>query len=252
MPRRTIPKIIIKPKNSNNQVKVSTVRQKSQASSYHNPDSKLQNAHGLFFKDSSHLMKGIVFVAYYTFNTPYEAEAVKLKESLKKLDLLYDIVPIPSVGNWQDNTRYKAKFLQQMLLKHKGKNLVYIDVDAIVHSIPIHFKDYTCDIGIRYQDFRWRKNECLSGTIFLANNDKVMKVCEEWEKINIKERSNRQNLEQWNLGSAINVMKNTLNLKVQNLPPEYTFIFDSMKVMYPSVKPVIEHFQASRQNRGNA
>ena len=116
----------------------------------------------------------------------------------------------------------------------------------------IHFKDYTCDIGIRYQDFRWRKNECLSGTIFLANNDKVMKVCEEWEKINIKERSNRQNLEQWNLGSAINVMKNTLNLKVQNLPPEYTFIFDSMKLMYPSIKPVIEHFQASRTNRGNA
>ena len=47
-------------------------------------------------------------------------------------------------------------------------------------------------------------------------------------------------------------MKSELNLNVKNLPPEYTFIFDSMKVMYPSVKPVIEHFQASRQNRGNA
>ena len=139
-----------------------------------------------------------------------------------------------------------------MLVKHKGKNLVYIDVDAVVHSIPIHFKDYSCDIGLRYQDFRWRKNECLSGTIFLANNDRVMKLCEAWEKINVKERANRNNLEQWNLGSAITSMKSELNLNVKNLPPEYTFIFDSMKIMYPSVKPVIEHFQASRQNRGNA
>ena len=79
-----------------------------------------------------------------------------------------------------------------------------------------------------------------------------MKLCETWEKINVKERANRNNLEQWNLGSAITSMKSELNLNVKNLPPEYTFIFDSMKVMYPSVKPVIEHFQASRQNRGNA
>lgn len=249
MPRRTIPKIIIKPKNSNSQVKVSTVRQKSQALSYHNPDSKLQNAHGLFFKDSSHLMKEIVFVAYYTFNTPYEAEAVKLKESLKKLDLLYDIVPVPSVGNWQDNTRYKAKFLQQMLLKHKGKNLVYIDVDAIVHSIPIHFKDYTCDIGIRYQDFRWRKNECLSGTIYMSNTAMMRELCKIWEGENIAEGPNAKTFEQWNLGKAIEDMRNKGLIKDGNLPPEYTMIFDSMREMYPTVDPVIEHFQASRKLR---
>jgi len=34
---------------------------------------------------------------------------------------------------------------------------------------------------------------------------------------------------------------------VKNLPAEYTFIFDSMKAMYPNAIPVIEHFQASRR-----
>lgn len=212
-------------------------------------EDKLSNVHKQYFSESAHLMKGIVFVAYYTFNTPYEKEAMKLKESLKKLNLLHDVVAVPSIGDWQANTRFKVKFLQDMLKKHKGKNLVYVDVDAVVHSIPILFKDMKCDIGIRYQDFRWRKNECLSGTIFLANNEKVMKVCEEWDKINLKEQHNDSNLEQWNLGSAIEHLKDKLNLNVEVLPPEYTFIFDSMKIMYPNIIPVIEHFQASRTNR---
>ena len=251
MSRRKIPKIIIQPKNSRGAIinsRVTKVSPKQRINKLHN---NINNSHGAFFRESAHLMKDVIFVAYYTFNTPYEAEAAKLRASLKKLDLLHDVVPVPSIGNWQANTRFKAKFLQQMLKKHKGRNIIYIDVDAIVHSIPILFKDYKCDIGIRYQDFRWRKNECLSGTIFLANNERVMKLCEEWEKINIKERDNRQNLEQWNLGSAITMLKSELKLNVVNLPPEYTFIFDSMKAMYPSIRPVIEHFQASRQNKNN-
>ena len=156
---------------------------------------------------------------------------------------------VNDLGTWQANTRYKAKFLQEMLIKHKEKNLVYVDVVAIFNSVPILFKDYSYDIGIRYQDFRWKQNECLSGTIFLSNNPKVMRLCKEWEKINVREENNKSNLEQWNLGAAIDLLKPSLQLSVVNIPPEYTFIFDSMKKLYPKVKPVIEHFQASRQNR---
>ena len=35
----------------------------------------------------------------------------------------------------------------------------------------------------------------------------------------------------------------------ENLPPEYTMIFDSMRGMYPNINPIIEHFQASRKLR---
>jgi len=44
-------------------------------------------------------------------------------------------------------------------------------------------------------------------------------------------------------------MRNEGRLRDKNLPPEYTFIFDSMRKMYPDTKPVIEHFQASRKLR---
>lgn len=207
------------------------------------------NCHPIYSRSESHHLKNIMFVAYYTQGTAYQDEAKKLIQSLKNLNLNYDVVGVPSLGSWQSNTRFKAKFMQQMLLKHKDMNLVYVDVDAIVHSIPLHFKNYVGDIGIRYQDFKWKKNECLSGTIFMANNEKVMKICKEWEQLNIKEQHNYKNLEQWNLGTVIEKYKGPLELEVINLPPEYTFIFDSMKKMYPSITPVIEHFQASRKNK---
>ena len=44
-------------------------------------------------------------------------------------------------------------------------------------------------------------------------------------------------------------MRNEGKIKDENLPPEYTMIFDSMRQMYPNIIPVIEHFQASRKLR---
>ena len=36
-----------------------------------------------------------------------------------------------------------------------------------------------------------------------------------------------------------------------NLPPEYTYIFDHTRAMYPGIRPVIEHFQESRHVHRN-
>lgn len=192
-------------------------------------------------------LDNLIVVAYYTIGTPYEAEANKLVNSLKSLNLNYDVVGVPNLGSWQANTRFKAKFMEDMLNKHKDKNLLYIDSDAIVHSRPILFKNYTADIAVRWQDFRWRKEECLSGTIFMANNDKTRELCRRWQNTNMNEGANATTFEQWNLGSVIKQMETEGKIKTDNLPPEYTMIFDSMRVMYPNIVPVIEHFQASRK-----
>ena len=193
------------------------------------------------------LLKDLVIVAYYTVNTPYEAEANKLKSSLDKLGLAYDIVGVNNLGNWQANTRFKAHFMEDMLKKHSGKNLLYVDSDAIIHKVPILFENYNYDIAVRWQDFRWRKNECLSGTIFMANNPRTLELCKRWQKVNISEGPNAKTFEQWNLGKVIVDMRAEGKIKDGNLPPEYTMIFDSMRAMYPNIDPVIEHFQASRK-----
>lgn len=193
--------------------------------------------------------KPYIIVSYYTTNTPYEKEADKLIKSLQLLRIPYDVVGVPNLGDWQSNTRFKAKFMQDMLIRHKGKSIVWVDSDAVVHSYPDLFDSYSCDVAVRWQDFRWRKNECLSGTIYLANNPQTLELCRRWEGNNISEGPGAKTFEQWNLGKAIEDMRNEGKIKDENLPPEYTMIFDSMRQMYPNITPVIEHFQASRKLR---
>lgn len=206
-----------------------------------------QNQVSLTKLTNTEQLQNLIIVAYYTINTPYEDEAKKLIKSLNELNLNYDVIGVPNLGNWQANTRFKAKFMEDMLNKHQGKNLLYVDSDAIVHSKPVLFENCAADIAVRWQDFRWRQNECLSGTIFMANNNKTRELCQRWQKINLSEGPAATTFEQWNLGSVIKEMESEGKLITENLPPEYTMIFDSMRAIYPDVIPVIEHFQASRK-----
>ena len=172
--------------------------------------------------------KPYIIVSYYTTNTPYEKEAAKLIKSLQLLRIPYDVVGVPNLGDWQSNTRFKAKFMQDMLIRHKGKSVVWVDSDAVVHSYPDLFDSYSCDV---------------------ANNPQTLELCRRWEGNNISEGPGAKTFEQWNLGKAIEDMRNEGKIKDENLPPEYTMIFDSMRQMYPNITPVIEHFQASRKLR---
>ena len=73
-------------------------------------------------------------------------------------------------------------------------------------------------------------------------------LCRLWRDINLNEGNETSRMEQWNLDTVIQQMKNEdPSFTYKNLPPEYTFIFDIMKGIYPNSKPVIEHFQASRR-----
>ena len=193
-------------------------------------------------------LNNLMVVGYYTVNTPYEEEAQNLIRSLNKLGINQDVIGVKTLGNWQANTRFKAEFMLDMLIKWPNHRLLYVDVDAVVHRMPDLFKNYNCDIAVRWQDFRWRKNECLSGTIYMENNERTKRICELWRDINVKEGNKSNRMEQWNLDTVINQMKKEdPNFTYKNLPPEYTMIFDSMRGMYPNIVPVIEHFQASRR-----
>lgn len=192
-------------------------------------------------------LSDLIVVGYYTAHTPYEHDAQNLINSCKNLSLNHHIVPVQNLGSWQENTRFKAQFMLNMLTTYTGKRLLYVDCDAVFNNTPDLFINYSADVAVRYQDFAWKKNECLSGTIYMENNLKTRKLCEKWIEQNQKDPNKTKNLEQWNLGKAIEDMVKSDGLVCKNLPPEYTFIFDSMRKIYPDLKPVIEHFQASRK-----
>lgn len=195
------------------------------------------------------LKNNLLIIGYYTINTPYEKEKDKLIESLKKFNYEFYIKGINNLGDWNLNTKYKAKFILECLLKYPNKKLLYLDVDAIVLKPLDFFVNFSADISMRVEDWKWRKNEYLSGTIYLESNQKTIDIVNEWIDLNEKTIHDSKQLEQWNLGIIIDKYKDTNKLIFKNLPPEYTYIFDLTKVKYPNLVPIIIHNQASRLNK---
>lgn len=187
-------------------------------------------------------MNKFIVVSYYTKGTPYQKEAVKLENSLMKHGVPYHIAAVPNRGSWQKNTHFKAIFIKNMLKEFIGVNIVFTDADSIFYSYPKLFEDLDCDISIHFRNWEYGRDELLSGTIYLANNEKVRQLIDDWIRINKK---NPAVWDQRNLQRAVNRRKHILSLLY--LPMEYCCIFDDEKRKF--CKPVIEHFQKSREYR---
>jgi hypothetical protein len=191
-------------------------------------------------------MSPFLVIAYYTPGNHYEALSENLKESCKEFNLPLVLKPIQNLGSWEKNTHYKAEFIYECLNAY-NQNLVYVDVDAVFRKYPILFEELDCDIAYRTENFRWRKNEALSGTIFLNNSGRVKSLVKSWISINEAKPAIRKLPSTWEQANMQRIVERDPSINYYNLPPEYTYIFDHTKRMYPDIEPVIEHFQASRK-----
>lgn len=179
-------------------------------------------------------MSSYIVCAFYTTDTPYEAEAKKLEADCVKCGIDFYSVGYPNTGSWVRNAGYKPRFISEMLHKFPYQNIVYIDADARIRRMPTLFNDFAGDIGVHYRNGQ----ELLSGTVFLKNNKRVRELVRKWEIAQAK------NIETWDQRVLQRVIAKDATCEVQYLPPTYTLIFDTMKHLG---RPVIEHFQASRK-----
>lgn len=187
-------------------------------------------------------MNKFIIVSYYTKKTGYQQEAVRLEQSLMKYGIPYHIAAVPNLGSWLKNTHLKAVFMKNILEKFYGVDIVWTDADSIFHSYPKLFDTIDCDIALHFRDWRPIPGELLIGTIYHRNNGKVRKLINDWIRFN---RHNKLQRAQLNFESVFK--QNKKDLKVVKLPIEYCCIFDDEK--RSRIKPVIEHFQASRKYR---
>lgn len=198
-------------------------------------------------------MTNFVVVAYYTEGTGYAAEAEKLRASLVKFGVDHQIMHMASLGSWQKNTHYKARFLDGELHfmaneKKDFRPIVYVDADAIFHAYPALFDTLDADAAFAWRDYskfpsvssRTRR-ELLSGTIFLRNTEAVRSLIREWIAENDR---NPTVWEQRNLQEVVARMNG--KLVTAELPATYCKIFDIMRDAGPAV---IEHYQKSRVYR---
>ena len=192
----------------------------------------------------------MIVIAYYTLGTEYEQEANRLRASLDRCKMKYQIEGVPNLGSWQENTRYKATFIKEKILEHlDGETLLYLDVDAVVKEYPHELENIKENIAVRFEDFKWQKGTCLSGTILIKPTHDMVRLCRDWEMKNVLTKDEKNNLEQDNLGQLINeyCFHYPSHFSFKNLPVEYCFIFDIHKRMYKDKQPIIEHLQASRR-----
>lgn len=177
-----------------------------------------------------------IYVAFYTIGTPYEQESRKLIASLDKYALDYDVVGVKNTGSWDDNTHLKPQFLLDMLKKHKGRPIVYVDCDAVIDSYPTMFDIYHDTIGvpvINWSDYRnTSRIEMLSGTIYIPNTDESVRTITLWKNM---------------CDTYTKVWDQKLLEKVIGnhwiIDDSYCNIFDLMNVS----NPIITHYQASRK-----
>ena len=192
-------------------------------------------------------MSPFLIIAYYTLGNHYQQLSENLKKSCQEFNLPLFLKPIEDLGSWEKNTHYKANFISDCL-EGFSEDLVYVDVDAEFKRYPYLFESLDCDIAYRTENFRWRKNEALSGTIFLGNNDKVKSLVNLWKSINELTPAIRNKPDTWEQANLQRATQQSPEIIYENLPAEYTYIFDHTKSMYPNISPVIEHFQASRKS----
>jgi hypothetical protein len=200
-----------------------------------NPDSALR---GFEFGKMPAPAPGPLFVSFYTPGL-YAGKAARLLLSLRRLGLEYRIDEVEDLGSWDANTKYKAEFILAMLEAHPGRNIVWVDADAVVRAYPALFYEMQGDVGVHYRNGK----ELLSGTMFFRNVPRVQALVKSWIKENAKtpqewEQRTLQRVltKPWRFGRP--------RVKVWDLPPTYCQIYD---LMADAGEPVIEHFQASRE-----
>lgn len=188
-----------------------------------------------------------MIVSYHTPGYYAQVANSRLLPSLRALGLEHDVREVLLGGPWAKRTQFKAEFLQMMRAAHPGEDLLWVDCDAVIHRDPLEeLRDGYADVdlAVHYLDGR----ELLSGTIWIpAASQRIDRVLECW-----RAESHSCGPETWDqhsLKRVVAMFDNARPLAIGQLPPQYCFIFDTSRRLYPGVAPVIEHFQASRQGR---
>ena len=188
-----------------------------------------------------------LIVCYHT-GGPYEAHADRLRASLLALNLPHEIDCVPAMGDWRANAHIRPGYLLEKRTRYPNRPLLSLDADAVVHSDPLpYLKTLTGDIAAHYLVRDGRSPELLPGTLWLRPTPGAGIFLIEWVHQN---ESRPMRSDRANCRSALDLfVSRSCGPTVNDLPPEYCFISDISRGLYPDADPVIEHFQASRQVR---
>lgn len=171
----------------------------------------------------------MIFVNYYTIDTPYESEAMVLRESLAALGLRYDLQGVPRFESWQKATQHKADFIRSMMVKHSGERIVWIDADSIVLRRPdLLIGTIAGDVAAVI----FPGDELLSGVV--AFEPSAIPLVDHWLRINAQyPETLPDGREAWDQRTLHMAIRET-GAKFVELPSGYNYIVGLSQERYPS------------------
>ena len=181
-----------------------------------------------------------VACAFYTPN--YMPQILSLKASLEKFGINHYLKRYDRLATWEATTRLKPVFVDHCLEKFPRLNVLYLDADAVVRQ-PMRFIDGLgddVDISIAFQPLKVGRTNYLrisAGALFVRNNERGRTFARAWK--DAEKDCTPLTLDEDMIYMSFDTLQGAT---VAVLPPSYYKIFDR-----PGVEPVLEHFQASRQ-----
>lgn len=175
-------------------------------------------------------------ISFYTSHNKYKSYADRLKTSLEKFGITYEIHPIDFKNSWETVCAYKARFIQELWEK-SSTPIVWLDADATVEFDPVIFSRIDADFAI-HKSYGWSFS---SGTLFFGKSEVAGALLKQWV---IRCEADPLTWDQEHLQSAWCDIAAMGKLRTCWLPQSYLQIFDK-----PSSEPaVIIHWQASRSH----
>lgn len=190
-------------------------------------------------------MKPIV-VSYHT-DAYYQEYAEKfLIPSLNRFSLKYDIRSLPDLGDYFSNLNQRPAFLLRMMEHHQGRDILLIDVDAEIVSFPERVLNCPEEVGVHFlKPSATAAPRPFAGTLFLRNCNGVKELLRLWIDL---ARAYPFALDQETLGAALAIKVRFI--RVDDLPPEYCWVENLMRPLWPKAVPVIRHLMAGGKRPG--
>ncbi len=187
-------------------------------------------------------MKQPVFVSFYT--PDYAGQAERLLASITHLGLRACVSMRPDTGRWVSNCAQKPRFIWEMMAKYHDRPVVWTDADSVIRQRPeLFFGMIQEDIGVCRYKWNGGSSETFSGTVYFNPTEAARKVVDRWIE--------QQTLspDQWDQVSLAKAIQEVHGVRVFSLPVSYCFIYDLHRRAHPEARPIIEHFQHSRETR---
>lgn len=181
-------------------------------------------------------------ICYYT-NDFYQQKSVELTDTLDRFGVMYETKKVTGPETWQQAVSHKPQFILDCLLSSACDGLLYTDADSkLLRAIP--YGDLIGDVAyVPFKRSLHHEEETLTGTLYFKNTMQVRSFVLQWIEATAKYQ-HTFTPEQYSLKETIA----NSSLLIQRLGPEWCWIFDDFKELFPNAQPTIwEHYQASRE-----